>query len=315
MTHRRAARGARSRPTSHASGARSAPSPEGSRGSPRTAARTSSRSTATTSMRCSSPTLPPGHGRCSERGDPGAAGHRVRRRARAAGAPSPTTGSRTSSAALPRPARSRSCAATSSRTGSTRSWRSGSRASSSPSSRACSPREPFRERLWGQLMVALYRSGRQADALRAYQRARRVLADELGIDPGPALRDLEQAILAQDDQSTPPHHRWRADRRAPAALDVAGAALVGRDDELARLRAAWDGARSNATGFVAVVGPEGIGKTRLVSALAAEATRRRCGHLLRAVRRRPPLGAGAVRPGAALGRNVAAPGAVGRDAG
>ena len=58
--------------------------------------------------------------------------------------------------------------------------------------------EPFRERLWGQLIVALYRSGRQRDALEAYQRARRLLTDELGIEPGPELRRLEAAVLAQD---------------------------------------------------------------------------------------------------------------------
>jgi DNA-binding SARP family transcriptional activator/tetratricopeptide (TPR) repeat protein len=57
---------------------------------------------------------------------------------------------------------------------------------------------PFRERLRGQLMIALYRSGRQADALEAYQETRRTLVDELGIDPGAALRKLEQAILRQD---------------------------------------------------------------------------------------------------------------------
>ncbi len=57
---------------------------------------------------------------------------------------------------------------------------------------------PFRERLWGQLMVALYRSGRQADALRAYQKARRVLGEELGIEPSPSLRDLEGQILTHD---------------------------------------------------------------------------------------------------------------------
>ena len=57
---------------------------------------------------------------------------------------------------------------------------------------------PFRERLRGQLMLALYRSGRQAEALTAYQDARRVLVEELGIDPGPILRELEQAILRQD---------------------------------------------------------------------------------------------------------------------
>ncbi len=57
---------------------------------------------------------------------------------------------------------------------------------------------PFRERLRGQLMLALYRSGRQAEALEAYQETRRTLVDELGIEPGAAMRELEQAILRQD---------------------------------------------------------------------------------------------------------------------
>jgi YVTN family beta-propeller protein len=59
-------------------------------------------------------------------------------------------------------------------------------------------KNPLRERLRGQLMLALYRSGRQAQALDAYQRARRMLVDELGIEPSPALQRLEQAILRQD---------------------------------------------------------------------------------------------------------------------
>jgi len=59
-------------------------------------------------------------------------------------------------------------------------------------------RHPFREHIWSQLIIALYRSGRQADALRAYQRVREVLADELGLEPGPALRNLESAVLRQD---------------------------------------------------------------------------------------------------------------------
>jgi DNA-binding SARP family transcriptional activator len=58
--------------------------------------------------------------------------------------------------------------------------------------------EPHRERLRGQLMLALYRSGRQGDALQAYQDARRALADDLGIDPGPTLRGLHGAILRQE---------------------------------------------------------------------------------------------------------------------
>ena len=58
--------------------------------------------------------------------------------------------------------------------------------------------QPFRERRWAQLMLALYRSGRQGEAIDAYQRARRALVDELGIEPGPDLRRLEAAVLAQD---------------------------------------------------------------------------------------------------------------------
>jgi YVTN family beta-propeller protein len=67
-----------------------------------------------------------------------------------------------------------------------------------PELQALVAREPFRERLRYQLMLALYRSGRQADALAAYRAGRRLLVDELGIEPGPRLRELEGAILRQD---------------------------------------------------------------------------------------------------------------------
>ena len=78
---------------------------------------------------------------------------------------------------------------------------------------------PYRERLRAQLMLALYSADRQADALQAYQDARRKLVDELGIEPGERLRELERAILAQDAAlaagraAEPPRPRWKRRRR------------------------------------------------------------------------------------------------------
>ena len=74
--------------------------------------------------------------------------------------------------------------------------------------------EPLRERLWGQLMLALYRSGRQADALSAYHRARRQLTDELGLEPSPELQQLQHAILRHDRALMPPRAACRRDRAA-----------------------------------------------------------------------------------------------------
>ena len=69
--------------------------------------------------------------------------------------------------------------------------------------RAALEESPFRERLWGQLMLALYRSGRQADALETFQKARKVLSEQLALEPGPDLRRLQQAILAHDPAIAP----------------------------------------------------------------------------------------------------------------
>jgi YVTN family beta-propeller protein len=93
---------------------------------------------------------------------------------------------------------------------------------------------PLHERLHGQRMLALYRCGRQADALEAYRDARRVLLDEVGVEPGPELRHLNDAILRQDpDLDRPPARRpfparsLRRSRRLLAAAAVAVAAAVG----------------------------------------------------------------------------------------
>jgi YVTN family beta-propeller protein len=88
---------------------------------------------------------------------------------------------------------------------------------------ALAAEHPLRERLQAQLMLALYRSGRQADALERYQRARRRLIDELGIEPGPALRELERAILAQDPELEAP---VRASASRPATRARRGGPLI-----------------------------------------------------------------------------------------
>jgi DNA-binding SARP family transcriptional activator/WD40 repeat protein len=131
---------------------------------------------------------------------------------------------------------------------------------------ALSGRNPVRERLHGQLMLALYRSGRQADALAAYQNARRVLAQELGIDPSRRLRELERAILEQDPALEPaqPGH--------PPALvcPFKGLAFFDRSDGeyfCGRERVVSDlVARLAESTLVGILGPSGIGKSSLLHA-------------------------------------------------
>ncbi len=124
---------------------------------------------------------------------------------------------------------------------------------------------PYRERLHAHLMLALYRAGRQADALDAYRRARAALVDELGLEPGPELKRLEAAILAQDPAlETAERPAPRAPAPAPALPPLA-ASLVGREAELAELTALI---RDPAIRLVTIMGPGGVGKTRLALELA-----------------------------------------------
>ncbi len=93
---------------------------------------------------------------------------------------------------------------------------------------------PLRERLWGQRMVALYRAGRQAEALRAYQALRTILRDELGLDPSPSLQRIEGAILRHeaDLDGLDVDATERRGRRAlpmPVLLTDIGRVFVGRD--------------------------------------------------------------------------------------
>jgi DNA-binding SARP family transcriptional activator len=129
---------------------------------------------------------------------------------------------------------------------------------------------PFREGLHVQLAVALYRSGRQAEALRAIDDARRTLNEELGLDPSPPLRAVEAAILGHDPSLLLPAPAPASTPTATTSKPDRYGELVGRGPELDVLLAALDEA-SRRTCMVVVEGEPGIGKTRLAEELAAEA--------------------------------------------
>jgi predicted ATPase/DNA-binding SARP family transcriptional activator len=125
---------------------------------------------------------------------------------------------------------------------------------------------PFRERLWASLVTCLYRSDRQADALAACRDARRLFAAELGIDPGPRLRQLERSVLRQDSSlAAPATDGRRRIRQRLNNLPADVSSLVGRDAELDELCSLFVG---RGTRLVTVTGPGGIGKTRLALAVA-----------------------------------------------
>ncbi|NDL58776.1 AfsR/SARP family transcriptional regulator [Phytoactinopolyspora mesophila] len=135
---------------------------------------------------------------------------------------------------------------------------------------------PLRQRLYAQLMLALHRSGRTADALAVYHQARTTMIDELGLEPGTELRDLEQAIIEGDSALDRPAHAEPAEpppvepAAPPAELPSTDPSFTGRHQELDRITAwlratAQDAAAPRA---IAINGPGGIGK----SALALRAT-------------------------------------------
>jgi DNA-binding SARP family transcriptional activator/tetratricopeptide (TPR) repeat protein len=136
-------------------------------------------------------------------------------------------------------------------------------------------RHPLRERFHAQLMLALARCGRQAEALEAYQRARRILVDELGIEPGPELRALHERILSGQGEPAVTVPSGAAVGMAPRQLPAAPRHFTGRQTELERLiaLARGDGGHAGTVVISAIDGMAGIGKT----ALAVHAAHRLAG--------------------------------------
>ena len=152
---------------------------------------------------------------------------------------------------------------------------------------------PLREGFARRLMIALYRNGRQADALRVFRETRTLLADELGLDPTPALVELQARILNHDPELAAPASPWTPPVGAAAVAEpveapsaepetspvplpgavvrAAGSAFVGRDRQLAQLHRIWDEITSGGTHAVLLQGEAGAGKSRLGSRFAQEA--------------------------------------------
>lgn len=118
---------------------------------------------------------------------------------------------------------------------------------------------PYREGLWRHWIVALYRTGRQADALDGYQRLRTLLADELGVEPTPGLQQLQRAVLDHDPSLGPPSAKSHVHIRLPAPPS----SFLGRSAELLELEQLLGGTR-----LLSLIGPGGSGKTRLAIQLA-----------------------------------------------
>ena len=122
---------------------------------------------------------------------------------------------------------------------------------------------PFREPFWGQLMLCLYRSGRQAEALRVYQEAHRTLGEELGLEPSVALRSLESQMLRQDPDLSPAVADVEAAR---GNIDHRGSVFIGRSEEIRQVDSLLGESR-----LVTLTGVGGVGKTTLALHTAKQA--------------------------------------------
>jgi tetratricopeptide (TPR) repeat protein len=152
---------------------------------------------------------------------------------------------------------------------------------------------PLREAFWSSLIVAQYRSGQQAEALRSYERLRANLAESLGLDPSPELQELQLRVLRHDPELVPdraPTARaqllsasWQGGAKGqehgaptlPPLLELTAESgrLVGRVDELQQLRDLWHRVSAGLTRVALVTGEAGVGKSRLVAELAVEVHR------------------------------------------
>lgn len=142
--------------------------------------------------------------------------------------------------------------------------------------RAAAVANPSRERLWGQFMLGLYGAGDRAAALRAYQRLRKTVVEETGLEPSHLIQDLHQQMIASGsvfDLKFPPKPFHLVDAAPrdpiPRQLPCDPGDFVGRTEELVRLRSLlspWDGSRPRHV--VAITGPPGAGKSALTTRAA-----------------------------------------------
>ncbi|MEU6201419.1 BTAD domain-containing putative transcriptional regulator [Streptomyces sp. NPDC047061] len=136
---------------------------------------------------------------------------------------------------------------------------------------------PLHERVQASLIAALAAAGQPAEALSVFRTVRARLAEELGVDPGPALAAAHQRVLERAPAEDMPHEREDMPRERPAAPTTGASTadrLVGRLGELAVVRHAVESALAGSTGLVLVEGEPGVGKTRLLEEAGAEANRR-----------------------------------------